>query len=735
MRVRDTIFVVIALAAMVGLWTQEGSISTEFAFFVRMHSVGYHRYLPRPLVGDVDGDGLNDLIVASQPDRLAFLHPSQAGGHVAVTLEPVKVASFYANIIGMASGFITFPGNHTSETVATTGLWFAGNTGKRHALQGHKRHIAVVTDDYRVSLLASDLVETWSTVLVEPNMMHTVPRQASVIVLPDKIFENDVGLIIVSIPIVTNAGAAEIAVIALNGATGEVRWRHEIGSSATALSTETSDVEAINFKFTEKDLKEHANTRSWTAFREAVIASMPHSFSHPWDGTFVPFRFVHAKNKKKIKAGHRASDRPKEHHSVRSQTRQDDRGPLGQRYDSALHGGNDFKGGGRRQHIRPLPNSVILHSSTGVHYIHLFTGRVITRLQPLQKHVVYDDVNDDLVLDEVRTNIGANQQQFGRHGVDEAFQCLGEIYENFPSSHLLSSTTICDTEGYFSSLGLIRHIVRGDAAEQLSRHLDPLDRIGSKNLADDTTEASTPLVAHVRKPIGRHIYKSERYAIFHVSHGVVTAVNAETNAVIWRADTPSSFQMKSKDVASDAAAASFEVTSPEDRESRLHHFPHMKAYSFHATYDDASDVRNVKASRHQHDPLIVVVGQNHLTLVNTLHGNIEATAIVDRMPIAPTVIADLNGDGVNDLLVTTASGYHGYIVRKHASGTATAITLGVAIAVAALLFVSQYGMNFDAVLGNTAGVEDAVSDADEDDGPILGASTEGLRRRVKRSTD
>jgi hypothetical protein len=730
MRFRDIVVAALGVAALVGLWSQEGSISLDLAFYSKMQSVGYHRYLPAPIVGDITGDGTNDVLVAVQTDKIALLRPL-TNSRTPVSLEGKVTATFFSNLIGLSTGYITFPQNHSSVSASESGLWFGGNTGKRHAMQGHSRHVAVVTDDYRLTLLNSKLQEVWSASVVEAEDVAIVPKQATVVVLPDKIYEGDSGLVVVAVPLLKD-GAFQHSIAAFNGADGALRWRRILKSSVDEGANLT--VEAMTFKFSEKDLTAHANNRPWTAFREAVVANMPHGFAHPWHARMSPFRFVHSKNAKKTQRDQQSTVRPKEYHELRQSERDDEQGKLGQRYASAVHGGNDFKGGGRRQHLRPLPNAVALHLPQGVHFIHLFTGRAITSFAPTKTHRVYDDVDDDLVIDVVSNNIGATQETFSRHGIAEGLRCVGEVSSNaLETGHLMSSASICDTEGYMSALGLLRHVVRGDAADHAAPTIDPLERLGSRSVVDSTTEAAMPTVLHLRRPMGRHIYKSERYAMFFVSHGIVTAVNAQTNAVVWRADTPSTFKYSSSE---DAATASFAAETEEERLTRLHLFPHTVAYTFHNYFADASDVRNVKSSRHRHEPMLAVVGSHHLTLLNSLHGNIEASTSLDHMPIAPTIVGDIDGDEVNDLIVTTAAGYYGFVVRRHSSGSASASVMLVGLAVVGILFVSQHGERFDRILGNTGGQEEVSEpEVSEDEGPVLGMNA-GLRRRsTKRSTD
>jgi len=732
MRFRDGVFAVVAVAALVGLWSQEGSVSVDFAFVTRMYSVGHHRYLPKPVVCDVDGDGANDIVLATHPDKIALVHPNAVGAHVAVQLAPSKTASFYANIIGFAAGVTSFPNMSVSDA-SSTGLWFGGNTKKRHAFHGSPRNIAVVTDDYKLTMLNASLDELWSSQIVEFDRMNTVPRHASVIVLPDSVFEGDRGMVVVSIKTVSSTGVAEQTLACFNGLRGELRWRH-----VTPQSDQMVSEDALRFKFSEKDLADHSISRKWTAFRDSVVASMPHQFAHPWDQHIVPSRFVHAKSiKKRVEHAQPSTDRPKEHHRTRavgSALDGDEHGELGQRYRSAFRGRQGGEGG-RRRHIRPLPNVLAVHTPSSVDYVHLFTGRVVTSFGPLHPRVVYDDVNDDLVIDQVAVNVGVSQEQFGRHGVDEKFVCTGEIHEGVPDSpRLLASTSVCDTEGYLSSLGVIRHIMRGDAADQLAPHLDPLERLGSRNVASEDTEMAVPTVVHIRRPFGRHIFKSQRLAVFHTSHGLVTGVSAETGSSLWRTETPSSFSVRGRD-SRDAAFTTFAATTAEDRESQLHHFPHVAPFAFHDFFD-TTDVRSVSSQRHRHYPLVLVVGSTHLSLLSSLHGTIEATAPVDRLPVAPTVIADLDGDGANDLLVTTPTGYHGYFVRRHASGGVTAAVLASALGIVAVLFFMANGASWE-VFGNTAGVDDGPESSGEE---VLGHATQqpdSLRRRkvVKRSTD
>lgn len=742
MRLRDVLIVLVALVATLFGWIQEGSLVINNSFFVAVtDSDAQVHQMPPPVITDLNGDGSPETLLLVTRDHLA-VYPTGAlrrsYDNSFVPLSHTFVAALGSPAIGIATGHLTYPDNKS----------FVTSGPKRR-----RQHVAVVTDDYRLTLFNYRLEEVWSVALLTVSEASMIPYHASIQLLPERIYEQDLGCVIVSVVVGGPNATERMAFFGINGASGEIRWKRTIDTFDAldkAVASRQLHPERIDrLIFSESDLFEHNNELDWHHFRESVVAAMPHSYSHPWDDQIHPHHFFKVKGRKKhdrkeaVLSGKAVGGAPagaagaSKYKSRHVSEQGNDVGELGEHLHMLRKGIDDAvsgKGGKPHERRRLHPNVIVHHSRVGIQVLHLYTGKPVTRLMPLKRHVTYHDVDDDFSIDEVGVDIGARQTHHHRHGMDEEIVCNGVVWSGIPySEHPTFNVTICDSEGLMSSMSLLTHFIRGDGAEDEPR-ADPLSLIGSRNVGHKYTRAVTPLVVQQHSAKGVNMWRVRRRAVFMIDSGLVTCVSPVSKQVIWRAQTDAGFENKKE-----AEEVSGGLHSQEEADNRVRRFPHLSHYSFHAA--DAP-VRSAKTMHYGSDPYVIAVGTRVMAAVNARNGHIIRSAKLYSPPIAPLVVADFNGDGTNDIVVTSENGYYGFIVTHQNGGSTTSILMAMTIALLALLYGAQRAMRDHdedeetmglGGLGSAAGADDDESAAGE-----FKFGRSGPKHRVpvaKRSTD
>jgi hypothetical protein len=198
-----------------------------------------------------------------------------------------------------------------------------------------------------------------------------------------------------------------------------------------------------NYKLTLEHELQHAGESDWRTFRASVLDLLPFRWDAAHDSRVDLAHFsknkLHGKRKKteKLKkvahhnreTGLRSSDSSKVQHS-NPHTPSSTFGPIMKLKES--HAGH--------------PNVVAVGVASGIHVLHLYTGRLLTQV-PLDPHAVHADINHDGTIDNAQNIIGTGValKEIGHSWVEDAskFHCLQWVTTGTPVSHILYNNSVC----------------------------------------------------------------------------------------------------------------------------------------------------------------------------------------------------------------------------------------------------------------------------------------------------
>jgi hypothetical protein len=646
MRYRDLTIVIVSVLAIVIAFSQEHAVAFRKGFLLNLPEmdVGGDHLLPRPVIADLNWDGYNEVILLSATDMISIIPSS-------------LIRRSYDN------HFIDVPPRHIAALPSTC-IGLGVGHAKGNATYLPPQVIAAVTNDYIVALYSHELQELWSVRIPDIDIEYFVPRTSAVVVLPQAIYEDDTGVVVVGVDTAPNnrtLGGVHFSYYAFNLKDGSLRWQHDATSFRDADSTEQKRYPHRSFKLSTKDLEHHNSEVDWRTFRHSIMEALPHRHEHPWDTYFSPKAFSRTKNKKK-REGHTShkddTSRPK--YQTRSRQGNEEYGEFGARLTAAL--------AAKRERRHPSPNVLVVHHSKGLEVLHLFTGRPICQVGPLMPHVTYDDFNGDLLIDSAVAHI-AHEQVYNNGIIEERAVCAGTISSNVPyTQELLFEAPICRS-GPGIQLEMMLSFLRGNEDDD-SENGVALPGWGSADHFDSKTRATAPAAIHRRVRSGIGIERMTHDVVFHLNSGHLTSVDTRTRSVRWRVGTQAWFSNRDDSRREEAENPNGERNGP---------YPHTLAYNPSALV------------HHVSDPYVLAVGESAIALVHVGSGIVEETLSLEGPAVAPVLIGDFNSDGTNDLLVLTRNGYRGYIaVQRQGGGVLPYLLLSVLFLVGLLLFSQRF---------------------------------------------
>jgi hypothetical protein len=559
-------------------WVEEIDV-TQFS---NEHFPQAHERLPRPIITDLDGDGLNEVIVATREPGLRILSvprpPSSAarGDPVmprlrrkATLLGAVRVAKG-RHPVALATGYLDAYGTmQLSGSVGGRGKRGERDRVKRGSKEAAQRKqvIVVLTESFVLMCFDHKLRLMWETTLNHMEetlgLGHLVPDEVSLMVAPTPLHKHDRGVVIVGGSMrradgtagshmhgrgtddarrssrnkrggrgqgAGHAGMAHLrqhdpvggerargrrvgnvtippeppmpdpnslhwvapesaervdewkdhemrdgyharlrkaehfSFYAVDGARGQLRWKHEAGDFHDALHSEDMVKPAHQYKIDDPDHAtgeggRHTFEKDWRAFRQSVLDSLPHSVSRRED---VSIDLGHFTRHRSGKRRRRWTD-----HGGQADGLAGAAGVSADPLVSSLlptAGLKDVIQGFTAPHAPAdqvvHPNVVVAHTRQGIEVVHLYSGRTLTQLRLPGEvhhgehgHSVFADINGDRVIDHVQTipgnKIGEGAHRAGAHrSVHFSLpSCFVQVSSGVPPMEQLFNGSICHDRG------------------------------------------------------------------------------------------------------------------------------------------------------------------------------------------------------------------------------------------------------------------------------------------------
>eukprot|EP00998_Keelungia_sp_KM082_P005523 NODE_1840_length_1200_cov_66.342964_g1824_i0.p1 GENE.NODE_1840_length_1200_cov_66.342964_g1824_i0~~NODE_1840_length_1200_cov_66.342964_g1824_i0.p1 ORF type:complete len:373 (-),score=83.14 NODE_1840_length_1200_cov_66.342964_g1824_i0:82-1125(-) len=325
---------------------------------------------------------------------------------------------------------------------------------------------------------------------------------------------------------------------------------------------------------------------------------------------------------------------------------------------------------------------------------------------PLKPGVVYDDVNGDQTVESVTTHIEVNHEVIGEHGARHMW-CNGIIESGLPGAYheKVWNGSICLRGGFLQQFEMLKTVLRqGEHHTDATEDSDPsglnFADWGASDHADEYTTAAPPVVLHRRAHEAHGLHKMRSSILFYINSGLVTAVDPQHGGIQWQVETDATFHAgddadEVEDPIDGLGSLSLRGYTQHNKHAlAVHPFPHLVPFSLPATHASHKHSHKVHAERSvatiKDKPFVFVVGDNVLSMLKTDSGRLEDEYELPDTVTAPLVIGDFNGDGTNDVIFVTRSGYYGMEARQRGGGSVLTFLLLSVISVLGLLFVTRH---------------------------------------------
>jgi hypothetical protein len=653
----DGAVLLVATASVVFTFRSTGGIRLRplWSFSIEDHK--HAALLPAPVIADIDGDGLVDIVVATADGRLLRLAPAFGG---AAQPPPGSADEWRALPVLNSASLCTHTG-------LTAGRWpmalQAGLVREGADSSGRVRQIIVaITEDWSVLAFDHELRLLWEQSLAVRSSAthsgmygeHRTEREVAVTISPQALYTGDVGAVFIAghahpphgATATASAGArahegdggraggasvSHFDYFALDGGRGDVRWAHTARDFHHALHGSVTlspqmdyrlDLDAVGGEDGGLDAR-HDGERPWHLFREAILQQLPHTWRHPHD---TALRLAHfERTRRPAHASRRAAA------AAAAAAAATGGGSLTSSSSmlSAAASAAVVSSSAR------APNVLVSRRRHGLEVLHLYTGRTLTQMPlgaPSAPPAAHADIDGDGVVDHVASLSATEAARL--EGAAAVGVCLGVATSGIPVAETLWNASAC------SGTGLSR---------QARRRRD--------RPRPEPLSLAAPLI--IEMPGGtKRVWAS----VFFASNGRLTAVSP-SGATLWTLTTGATWLAPTANAAVDEA----DVRAP------------------------AAFLANLRLPGGG-DTCIVAVGTAQVA-VASVDGVLLASTRLPHRPIAPPIVADFTTDGVADLTLPTERGYLGLRVAPGAGSAVSKMAfafVGLAVTLVALVRGSEW---------------------------------------------
>lgn len=622
--------------------------------FENMHYPSDKEKLPNPLITDLEGDGINEIVFVTTDYRVCVADTTNTEKKKHIFDFPLKAdASLLSTTrvtagrrpIALAAGYFTPLENlhvHTENNAKEISSASSNTTNTR------EQFIVVVTDGWTVLCFNKNLKLIWESHMREHFPQNSYTSEIAVMLIPKPIRINDKGAVIIGArlrtekvesiqhehgetishvhkdekaePPLLDENEEHFSYYAFDGRTGALRWKHEQGDFFDASISERHEDEGEeifgympehSYKLHVWSAMKHQGEVDWRLFKHDIFHQMPHYWSSKYDTHFDLYHFT----KRRITGGGSNMDE-------KSAWSAEDLGvPL-----SHIPG---LPFGGEAPHTASdhivKPNVVVAHTKSGIEVIHLYTGRTLCSLA-LPPQSLYADLNGDGMLDSVRVTSLESQDDSEEQGGPDATDVPCDILakSGIPPIEPMFNGSICNPVG-----GFFANLFTDSSVEKKQRaHQAPTNPV-----VIESSRSSTMMNVH-----SEHEFDT----VFLVSSGRMTSFRPN-GKVNWQLDTPASWIKK--EITLSQRRRRIEAAKKKGPEVPI--LASLSTFSLEA-YGDSK--------------YLLAVG--HAAAVVSPTGELLASLSLVDTAMSTPVIGDFNNDGINDFILVTSRGYRGYTLHS-----------------------------------------------------------------------
>jgi len=545
--------------------------------------------LPLPIITDLDSDGINELVIATEDSRLKVLMlPPQEDHELPSTLPHLHLKTE------------VMLESNSSKPALPVALGAGCERRSTSSLDVCHQILVVVTDDGVVHCFTDQLELMWKANIFTDHKLSDLGyfKEIAVLVVPDS------GLVLIGGKMAneqqqqdhlehnhrhnlsTGLTAEEVAKLpprrhrsvktvteekehfstyAFDSKTGAARWKHEPGDYETDRISREDLVSAYHFKLALHSSQYHVGEVHWSQYSDSLIASLPYRWQHPADTELQTAHFV------------------KKHPAPPSKTPR-----------------KDFKTSDGPHLKREKPNAVVIKREKSIEVLSLDSGQPLCSY-PVSKDVTsVGDVNGDNVIDHVTT-------YFTSESVvqSEISPCSAVVTSG---AKTLFSGSICRAT---STLGNFF-----DSIDEADFRDEPMP---VSPLLVPSPPDRTGIFSHLSgKTFKRQSIRSFD-SVFVVASGLLTSFGpyGEFN---WQVDT----------------GASWANYKPSERKPGAVFVPNIQAVS--------TSVGGIKDA-------VLVTGLKDISLVSLKDGSLLSSHSIPCEPLSPIVHGDFTNDGLMDFVV------------------------------------------------------------------------------------